>query len=51
MATYHEAPKPPRFRGSEEERWQQVHTYLYKLAEHVEHVANNMQKEGEKKSG
>lgn len=51
MATYHEVPKPPQFRGREEERWRQLHTYLYKLAEHLEHIINNLTKEGEKKDG
>ena len=46
MATYREVPRPPVFRGTEEERWRQMHTYLYKLSEHLEHVLNNMTKEG-----
>lgn len=50
-ATYHEVPRPERPRGSEEERWAQVYRYLWKLSEHLEHIINNMTKEGERKDG
>lgn len=49
MATYHEVPRPERPRGTEAERWDQVYRYLYKLAEHLENIINNMTKEGAKK--
>ena len=49
MATYHEIPRPERPKGAEEERWQQVYRYLYKLSEHLENIINNMTKEGVKK--
>ena len=49
MATYHEIPRPERPKGTDEERWQQVYRYLYKLSEHLENIINNMTKEGVKK--
>lgn len=45
MATYHEIPRPERPRGTEEERWQQVYRYLFRLAEHLENIINHMAKE------
>jgi hypothetical protein len=51
MATYHEVPRPERPRGTEAERWDQLYRYLYKLAEHLENILNNMTKEGEKRNG
>lgn len=47
MATYHEIPKPPRFHGSEEEKWRQLHAYLIKVSEHLENIINNMTKEAD----
>lgn len=49
MATYHEIPRPERPKGTEEERWQQVYRYLYRLSEHLENIINNLTKEGVKK--
>jgi hypothetical protein len=51
MATYHEVPRPERPRGTEAERWDQVYRYLYKLAEHLENIINNMTKEGAQNNG
>lgn len=45
---YHEVPRPERFKGTEGERWQQLYRYLYILAEHLEHIINNLVKEGVK---
>lgn len=42
---YHEIPRPERPRGTEQERWDQVYRYLWKLSEHLENVINNMTKE------
>lgn len=49
MATYHEIPRPERPKGTEEERWQQVYRYLYRLSEHLENIINNLTEEGVKK--
>lgn len=51
MATYHEAPKPERFRGTPEENWKQLFAYLWKLAEWLDIVINNISAEGESNSG
>lgn len=51
MAGYHEIPQPPVFRGTEAERWSQLQRYLNQLREHLEHIINNMTKEGEKDNG
>lgn len=51
MQSYHEIPKPERPRGTEGERWNQIYRYLWQLAEHMEHIINNIQKEGESKDG
>lgn len=45
---YHEIPRPERPRGTEQERWDQVYRYLWKLSEHLENVINNMTKEAKK---
>lgn len=51
MATYHEIPRPPRFRGTEQEKWRQLEGYLTRLVELLESIINNMTKEGEKRNG
>lgn len=48
MSKYHEIPKPPVFRGTEEERWRELRNYLWRVAEQIEHIINNQEKEGEK---
>lgn len=50
MHKYHEIPKPERPRGTETERWDQVFRYLWKLAEALENIINNLEK-GEKNDG
>ena len=50
MARYHEIPKPPVFRGTEEEKWRQLRDYLRMVADQLEHVINDMSKE-EKPNG
>ena len=40
MAGYHEIPKPPRPKGTDEERWVQMYNYLKRLAESLETVVN-----------
>lgn len=44
MATYHEIPRPPRFRGTDQEKWRQLEGYLTRLAELLETIINNMTK-------
>lgn len=39
---YKEVPKPAPFRGTEAERWEQLRRYLWKLAEQLEAIVNNM---------
>lgn len=51
MATYHEIPRPERPKGTDDERWQQVYRYLWKLSEHLENIINHMTKEGVKDNG
>lgn len=51
MATYHEIPRPPRLRGTPEEKQRQLEGYLTRLAEQLESIINNMTKEGVKKNG
>lgn len=50
MATYHEIPRPEKPRGNEEQRWEQVYRYLFRLSEHMENIINNLVKEGDKKN-
>lgn len=47
---YKEVPKPAPFRGTEEERWEQLRRYLRQLAERLENIINNMT-EGENNNG
>lgn len=49
MATYHEIPRPPRFRGTEQEKWRQLEGYLTRMAELLENIINHMTQEGVKK--
>lgn len=51
MAIYHEVPRPERPRGNEQERWEQVYRYLFRLSEHLENIINHMTKEGAKDDG
>lgn len=51
MARYHEIPRPEKPRGTNEERWEQVYRFLWKLSEHLENIVNNIAKEGAKKDG
>lgn len=51
MSTYHEVPRPEKPRGTEEQRWEQVYRYLYRLSEHLENVINSLTKEGARKDG
>lgn len=51
MATYHEILRPPRLRGTPEEKQRQLESYLTKLAEQLEHIINTMNQEGVKKNG
>lgn len=54
MANYHEIPKPPRPKGSEEEYRTQIYNYLYRLAETLQAVVNGLQamhEEGGKADG
>jgi len=46
MATWRELPKPPTFRGTEEEKWRMLRSYLLKLVEALENYINS--REGEK---
>lgn len=51
MATYHELPRPPAFRGTEQEKWKQLRDYLLKVTEQLQNIINTMSEEGEKKDG
>ena len=47
MATYHEIPKPPQFKGIEAEVRKQIYNYLYRLAETLQAVVNGLQAQHE----
>ena len=51
MATYHEIPRPERPKGTDEQKWQELYRYLYRLTEHLENIINNLTKEGVKNDG
>lgn len=51
MATYHEVPRPERPKGTDEQKWQELYRYLYRLSEHLENIINNLTKEGVKNDG
>lgn len=45
---YREISKPPAFRGTEEERWEQLRRYLWKLAEQLEQTINSIAEEAKR---
>lgn len=42
MATYHEIPKPPQPKGTDEECRKQVFNYLWRLAEQLQAIINGL---------
>lgn len=42
MATYHEIPKPPQPKGTDEEYRKQVFNYLWRLAEQLQAIINGL---------
>ncbi len=47
MPGYHAIKRPERPRGTEEQKWEQVYRYLWKLSEQLENIINSLSGKGE----